>query len=102
MWVSSRPKGWPRHGFEKRAGAVFFGVITVFAAWFIEVQYRWDAMQRYYLAHYVVASAGWFNKYLVLHTVDRKGRTHPTVPAEVAPVKLAAYRPRSNRARCGW
>ena len=55
------------------------------------MQYRWDALQRYYAAHYVVASAGWFNRYLVLHTVDRRGQWHPTIPAEVAPVKLASY-----------
>jgi len=34
MWSSSRPQGWPRHGFQKRAGAIFFGVIATFAAWF--------------------------------------------------------------------
>jgi hypothetical protein len=45
-------------------------------------------MQRYYLAHYIVANAGWFNKYLVLHTVDRKGKWHPTVPAEVVALNL--------------
>ena len=91
MWSSSRPKGWPRHGFEKRAGAIFFGIVAMFAAWFIEVQYQWDGMQRYYLAHYVVSSAGLFQKYLVLHTVDRRGKWHPTVPAEVVPVKMATY-----------
>ena len=48
-------------------------------------------MQRYYLAHYVVSSAGLFQKYLVLHTVDRRGRWHPTVPAEVVPVAMASY-----------
>lgn len=37
MWCSSRPKGWPRHGFEKRAGAIFFGIVAMFAAWFIVV-----------------------------------------------------------------
>lgn len=46
--VSSRPRGWPRHGFEKRSGAIFFGFIAVLAAWLIVVRYRWDAMQRYY------------------------------------------------------
>jgi type IV secretory pathway TraG/TraD family ATPase VirD4 len=91
MWCSSRPKGWPRHGFEKRAGAIFFGFVAMLVAWFIEVQYVWDGMQRYYLAHYVVSSAGWFNKYVVLHTLDRRGRWHPTIPAEVVPVKIASY-----------
>ena len=66
MWVSSRPRGWPRHGFEKRAGAIFFGVIAVFAAWFIEVQYRWDAMQRYYLAAKVVTQLNT----IVLQNID--------------------------------
>src|ERR1700722_15127252 len=80
--MSSRPKGWPRHAYQKRAGAIFFGFVAMFAAWFIESQFEWDGMQRYYLAHCVVASAGWFNKYLVLHTVDRRGKWHPTVPAE--------------------
>lgn len=56
-----------------------------------QVQYQWDGMQRYYLAHYVVSSAGLFQKYLVLHTVDRRGRWHPTVPAEVVPVAMASY-----------
>ncbi|MEZ5352972.1 MAG: hypothetical protein R2762_10085 [Bryobacteraceae bacterium] len=34
-WYQSRPKGWPRHGFEKRLGAVLFGalVMFVFGAW---------------------------------------------------------------------
>jgi hypothetical protein len=63
MWSSSRPKGWPRHGFQKRGGAIFFGFVATFAAWFIQWQYQWGGMQRYYLAHYVVSSAGWFNKY---------------------------------------
>jgi type IV secretory pathway TraG/TraD family ATPase VirD4 len=91
MWSSSRPKGWPGHGFEKRAGAIFFGFVAMFAVWFIQAQYVWDGMQRYYLAHYVVSSAGWFNKYLVLHTVDRRGKWHPTIPAEVVPVQMATY-----------
>lgn len=63
----------------------------MFAAWFFQVQYQWDGMQRYYLAHYVVSSAGLFQKYLVLHTVDRRGRWHPTVPAEVVRVQMASY-----------
>jgi len=63
----------------------------MFAAWFIEAQYVWDGMQRYYLAHYVISSAGLFQKYLVLHTMDRWGKWHPTVPAEVVPVKMATY-----------
>ena len=70
MWVSARPKGWPRHGFQCRGGAIFFGVVAMLAAWFFQVQYQWDGMQRYYLAQYVVSSAGLFQKYLVLHTVD--------------------------------
>ena len=91
MWISARPKGWPRHGFEKRGGAIFFGIVAMFAAWFFQVEYQWDGMQRYYLAHYVVSSAGLFQKYLVLHTVDRQGRWHPTVPAEVSPIRMASY-----------
>src|ERR1700678_4288845 len=91
MWISARPRGWPRHGFQKRGGAIFFGIVAMFAAWFFQVEYQWDGMQRYYLAHYVVSSAGLFQKYLVLHTVDRQGRWHPTVPAEVAPVQMASY-----------
>jgi hypothetical protein len=91
MWSSSRPKGWPRHGFRKRGGAIFFGLVATFAAWFVQWQYQWSGMQRYYLAHYVVSSAGWFNKYLVLHTVDRRGKWHPTIPDEVVPVQMASY-----------
>ncbi|MGA3242516.1 MAG: type IV secretion system DNA-binding domain-containing protein [Bryobacteraceae bacterium] len=91
MWISARPRGWPRHGFQKRGGAIFFGIVAMFAAWFFQVEYQWDGMQRYYLAHYVVSSAGLFQKYLVLHTVDRQGRWHPTVPAEVAPIRMASY-----------
>ena len=90
-WHVSRPKGWPRHGYEKRIGAVFFGVVAMFAAWFVQAQYVMDGMQRYYLAHYVVASAEWFSKYNVLHTVDRRGKIHPTIPEEVVPVQLASY-----------
>ncbi len=78
MWSSSRPKGWPRHGFQKRGGAIFFGLVATFAAWFVQWQYQWDGMQRYYLAHYVVSSAGLFQKYLVLHTVDRCNRSCAT------------------------
>jgi type IV secretory pathway TraG/TraD family ATPase VirD4 len=91
MWISARPRGWPRHGFQKRGGAIFFGIVAMFAAWFFQVEYQWDGMQRYYLAHYVVSSAGLFQKYLVLHTVDRQGRWHPTVPAEVSPIRMASY-----------
>ena len=91
MWISARPNGWPRHGFEKRGGAIFFGIVAMFTAWFFQVEYQWDGMQRYYLAHYVVSSAGLFQKYLVLHTVDRQGRWHPTVPAEVSPIRMASY-----------
>ena len=34
-WYQSRPKGWPRHGWEKRLGAILFGalVMFVFSAW---------------------------------------------------------------------
>jgi hypothetical protein len=81
----------PRHGFQRRGGAIFFGMVAMFAAWFFQVEYQWDGMQRHYLAHYVVSSAGLFQKYLVLHTVDRRGRWHPTVPAEVVPVQMASY-----------
>ena len=60
----------------------------LFTARLIETQFEWDGMQRYYLAHYVVANTGLFQKYLVLHTVDRKGKLHPTVPAEVVALNL--------------
>lgn len=71
----------------------------MFAAWFIEAQYVWDGMQRYYLAHYVVSSAGLFQKYLVLHTVDRRGKWHPKIPAEVVPVQILGGHPKP--AICG-
>ena len=60
----------------------------MFAAWFIETQFEWDGMHRYYLAHYIIVNAGRFNKCLVLHMVDRKGKWHPTVPDEVVPVNF--------------
>ena len=37
--MSSRPKGWPRHAYQKRAGAIFFGFVAMFAAWFIETRF---------------------------------------------------------------
>jgi hypothetical protein len=77
--MSSRPKGWPRHAYQKRAGAIFFGLVAVFAAWMFEWQFEWDGMQKYYLAHYVVANTGLIHKYLVLHTVDQKGKWRPPV-----------------------
>src|ERR1700677_58759 len=86
--MSSRPKGWPRHAYQKRAGAIFLGLGAVFAAWMFEWQFEWDGMQKYYLAHYVVANTGLIHKYLVLHTVDRKGKWRPAVPDEVVPVNL--------------
>jgi type IV secretory pathway TraG/TraD family ATPase VirD4 len=86
--MSSRPKGWPRHAYQKRAGAIFFGLVAVFAAWMFEWQFEWTGMQRYYLAHYVVANTGLIHKFLVLHTVDRKGKWRPAVPDEVVPVNL--------------
>jgi hypothetical protein len=86
--MSSRPKGWPRHAYQKRAGAIFFGLVAVFAAWMFEWQFEWDGMQRYYLAHYVVANTGLIHKFLVLHTVDRKGKWRPAIPAEIVPVNL--------------
>jgi hypothetical protein len=86
--MSSRPKGWPRHAYQKRAGAIFFGLVAVFAAWMFEWQFEWTGMQKYYLAHYVVANTGLIHKFLVLHTVDRKGKWRPAVPAEVVPVNL--------------
>jgi hypothetical protein len=45
-------------------------------------------MQKYYLAHYVVANTGLIHKFLVLHTVDRKGKWRPAIPVEVVPVNL--------------
>lgn len=39
MSVSSRQRGWPRHGFDKRGAAILFGLTTMFAAWFVEVQF---------------------------------------------------------------
>jgi hypothetical protein len=86
--ISSRPKGWPRHAYQKRAGAIFFGLVAVFAAWMFEWQFEWTGMQKYYLAHYVVANTGLIHKFLVLHTVDRKGKWRPAVPDEVVPVNL--------------
>ncbi len=56
--MSSRPKGWPSHAYQKRAGAIFFGLVAVFAAWMFEWQFEWTGMQKYYLAHYVVANTG--------------------------------------------
>ena len=34
-WYESRPKGWPKHGFEKRLGVIAFAVLIVFvfSAW---------------------------------------------------------------------
>lgn len=31
-WYQSRPKGWPRHGWEKRLGAILFGALVMFGA----------------------------------------------------------------------
>ena len=36
MWSSSRPKGWPRHGFQKRGGAIFFGFVAMLAVFSID------------------------------------------------------------------
>jgi hypothetical protein len=71
MWISARPRGWPRHGFQKRGGAIFFGIVAMFAAWFFQVEYQWDGMQRYYLAHYVVSSVS-----------QNRGTRHPPAPPQ--------------------
>jgi hypothetical protein len=31
---------------SEAAGAIFFGFVAMFAAWFIETQFEWDGMQR--------------------------------------------------------
>lgn len=87
-WYQSRPKGWPRHGFEKRLGAVLFGalVMFVFGAWrFLGPPEAGglSGLQRFYVPHYVANQAKLLPKMRVLYTVDRSGREHPTVPAEV-------------------
>ena len=41
MWSSSRPKGWPRHRFQRRGGVIFFGFVAMFASWFIKWQSQW-------------------------------------------------------------
>ena len=89
-WDSSRPKGWPRHGWEKRLAALVFAVAATAGTWYWQATFAADGLQRHYFVHYVAASAGWFEKYAVLHTVDSRGGWHPTVPGEVAPVKLPA------------
>ena len=80
MWSSARPKGWPRHGYQKRAGRSSSASWRCSRRGSFRWQFEWDGMQKYYLAHYVVASTGLFHKYLVLHTVDRKGKWHPDGP----------------------
>ena len=34
---------------SEAAGAIFFGLVAVFAAWMFEWQYEWTGMQKYYL-----------------------------------------------------
>ena len=87
-WYQSRPKGWPRHGFEKRLGAVLFGllVMIVFGAWrFMGPPEAGGlgGLQRFYVPHYIVNEAKLFPKMRLLYTVERSGRVHPTVPWEV-------------------
>jgi len=90
-WYQSRPKGWPRHGWEKRLGAILFGalVMFVFSAWRLMGPPEaggLSGLQRFYVPHYVANQAALLPKMRVLYTVDRSGREHPTVPWEVVDV----------------
>jgi hypothetical protein len=89
MWTTSqRPRGWPVHGFQSRMLAVFLGLTTTIAVWIYQPKYQWTAIERHYLMPYMLVSAGWFEKYAVLHTVDAKGKSHPATPAEVESVDV--------------
>ncbi len=57
---------------------------------------RVDGTKKYYLAHYVVANTGLIHKFLVLHTVDRKGKWRPAVPDEVVPKIIYNARTRAG------
>ena len=89
MWTTSeRPRGWPVHGFQSRMLAIFLGITTTIAVWVYQPKYQWTAIERHYLAAYMLASTGWFEKYAVLHTVDAKGKSHPSTPDEIEPVEI--------------
>lgn len=81
-WYQSRPKGWPRHGWEKRLGAILFGalVMFVFSAWRFMGPPEAGGLsgwQRFYVPHYVANQAALLPKMRVLYTVDRSGREQP-------------------------
>jgi hypothetical protein len=65
---------------------VLIGAAATIGIWTVQVLYAWDALERYYLAHYILVSAGWFEKYAVLHTVDARGKSHPAMLADIEPV----------------
>ena len=90
-WYESRPKGWPKHGWEKRLGVLAFAVLIVFvfSAWrFMGPPEAGGlgGLQRFYVPHYVVNKAALLPKMRVLDTVERSGKQHPTVPWEVVDV----------------
>jgi hypothetical protein len=68
--------------------AIFLGITTTIAVWIYQPKYQWTAIERHYLTPYMLVSAGWFEKYAVLHTVDEKGKSHPATPAEVESVDM--------------
>ena len=55
-WQAARPRGWPRHGYEKRLGALILACAATVACWYGQASYQLAGLERAYLAHYVAAT----------------------------------------------
>ena len=82
-WQAARPRGWPRHGYEKRLGALILACAATAACWYGQASYQLTGLERAYLAHYVAATFRLKNSYQLLHTVDAAGRSRPAIAEEV-------------------
>ena len=106
-WQAARPRGWPRHGYEKRLGALILACAATIACWYGQASYQLAGLERAYLAHYVAASFRLKDSYPLLHTVDAGGRSRPAIAEEVLAaepegLRLSKAARRTGARRLAW
>jgi Type IV secretion-system coupling protein DNA-binding domain len=91
LGTSRRPQGWPSEYPCYTIASLVLGLLTAMAVLAYGYVFRWDALQRYYLLHYVVSGSKWLGgegrRYRLLETVGRDRKVHLTTDWEVESVK---------------
>jgi hypothetical protein len=93
LGTSRRPQGWPSEYPSYTIASVVLGLLTTVGILAYGYVFQWDALQRYYLLHYVFSSSksvgGEWRKYRLLETVGRNGKAYFTSDWEVKSLKAA-------------